>query len=327
MKKKNIIVFVILFLLILFSVVVYINKINNKHNLVSDNKLDDSNEILVITSLFPWYDLAKQIGGDYVEVSLLLPPGVGAHSFEPRPNDIIDISQAGLFIYTGDYLEPWAKDIITSLGSNAPENIALGEGLAYIGLEEADVHEEHEHEDVDNMALDPHIWMNPKIYLQLANRLALKFSQIDPEHAEYYNNRLAIYTNLLENLDNDYQETLSNCEQNKFIYAGHYAFGYLADRYNLQYEAAQGFSPNAESDPQRLIELVDILRASQLDYIFSEELDSPQLAESLSRELGIDILLLSSAHNVSKDKMQAGITYIEIMRNNLAQLKLGLKCQ
>lgn len=330
MKQRNIIIIVMALLvvsLITWGLVGgYSNRGGDEANNLGDN-IGGTDKIVVVTSLFPWYDLARQIGGDYVEVSLLLPPGVEAHAFEPTPSDMINISQAGLFIYTGDYLEPWAKDLIISLGKNAPESIALGDGLAQIIMQEDADHEDADHEEHTNTGLDPHIWTDPAIYAQLAGPLATELVKIDPDHADYYNARLDNYRQSLVALDSDFYQALSTCQQTEFIYAGHYAFGYLAKRYDLKYEAAQGFSPDAESNPQRLKTLTDLLKKYQADYIFAEELDSPQLAEALAQEVGVDILLLNSAHNVSKEDMRAGITYEEIMRTNLGQLKLGLKCQ
>ena len=317
MNKKGVIIFLLLLALVWLGVSVYKNRANQGNEASNlDQSSTNSDKIVIVSSLFPWYDLARQIGGDYVEVSLLLPPGVEAHAFEPTPSDMIKISQSGLFIYTGDYLEPWAKDLITSLGKDAPKSLSLGAGLAVV-----------DNELVNQTALDPHIWTDPIIYAQVAERLTAEMVKIDPSHVDYYNSRLDSYKQSLENLDSDYKKILGACRQTEFIYAGHYAFAYLAKRYNLQYEAAQGFSPDAESNPQRLIELIDLLQDYQADYVFAEELDSPQLAEALAQEAGVKILLLNSAHNVAKDDLQSGISYEEIMRTNLAQLKLGLKCQ
>lgn len=336
MKKKIIITLSLLFIII---ALIFILERNNRDQTNGSDSThatqSEDGKIVIMSSLFPWYDLAQQIGGDKVEVSLLLPPGVGAHAFEPTPSDMLKISQANLFVYTGDYLEPWAKELLNSLGDDAPVSLALGDGLAQINKEinvedehdEGSGHEDADHKEHEHSGLDPHIWTDPIIYAQVADRLATELAKIDPSHVDYYNNRLDAYRLRLKNLDSDYIKILNNCQQTEFIYAGHYAFGYLASRYGLQYEAAQGFSPDAESNPGRLVGLTELIKKYQLNYIFAEELDNPQLAESLAQEAGVKILLLSSAHNLSKSDLQAGLTYEEIMRNNLKQLSLGLKCQ
>lgn len=303
-----------------------IAKTDSENNVAEISSTNNSSQISIITSLFPWYDLSKEIGGNRVTVKLLLPPGVEAHAFEPTPSDMITISKADLFLYTGDYMEPWAQDIIDGLDGSAPESLIIGKDLAVLqGKEHEDEHEdEHEHE---HSGLDPHIWLDPMIMSKAAGRLAQTLAKIDPDNKAYYNQRLENYQNRLEKLDADYRSTLTKCKQKDFIYAGHYAFGYLANRYGLQYQAAQGFSPDAESSPKKLSDLLTTLKNDKADYIFAEELDNPQLAESLAKDAGVEILILNSAHNVSKDDIKAGLTYEQIMKNNLKKLSIGLKCQ
>jgi len=288
---------------------------NQENKEIATAVLSDSPKISIIASLFPWYDLSKQIGGQRVEVKLLLAPGIEAHSFEPTPSDMINIGKSQLFLYTGDYMEPWAQDILDGLDTAAPQSLALGADLASIS------------NNAEDKGLDPHIWLNPMLMSKAAGRLAQALAKIDPTNKAYYNQRLENYNRILEDLDAAYQTTLSKCKQKDFIYAGHYTFAYLADRYNLNYQAAQGFSPDAESSPQKIADLLKTLKTDKAAYIFAEELDNPQLAESLAKDAGVKILILNSAHNVSKDDIKSGLTYEQIMKNNLKQLSLGLKCQ
>lgn len=287
-----------------------------ENNVTEISSTNNSPQISIIASLFPWYDLSREIGGDRVTVKLLLPPGVEAHAFEPTPSDMITLSKAKLFLYTGDYMEPWVQDILDSLDGSAPQSSALGADLATI----AD-------DDEEEGGFDPHIWLDPILMSKAAGRLAQALGKIDPDNKAYYNQRLENYQNRLEKLDADYRSTLAKCKQKDFIYAGHYAFGYLANRYGLQYQAAQGFSPDAESSPKKLSDLLTTLKNDKADYIFAEELDNSQLAESLAKDAGVEILILNSAHNVSKDDIKAGLTYEQIMKNNLKQLSIGLKCR
>jgi zinc transport system substrate-binding protein len=296
----------------------------------SENVVDGSvpsAKIGVISSLFPWYDLSREIGGDRVEAKLLLPPGVEAHAFEPTPSDMIALSKTKLFVYTGDYMEPWAQDILDGLGGSAPASLVIGQDLAVLeGVE-------HEHEEgveeagKEHSGLDPHIWLDPMIMSKAAGRLAKALAQLDPAGSSYYNQRLEAYQHRLDQLDEDYRQTLTTCKQNNFIFAGHYAFGYLASRYNLKYEAAQGFSPDAESSPQQLQALSNLIKTTGVKYIFAEELENQQLAEALAQENGVKILLLNSAHNLSKDDLKDGLSYLDIMRSNLKQLSTGLLCR
>lgn len=320
MSKRSIFMAVLALIILIASWLVIADWQKKQTELFANNQLgfalDGSETIKITASLFPWYDLAKEIGGERAEVTLLLPPGMEPHAFEPTPRDMILVSESDLFLYTGSYLEPWAQDILDNFPQSTLRGLALGEALATI-----------KDEDEGLNGLDPHIWLSPVLMMEIAERLTGALNEVDPLNQAYYTQNLLSYQQSLEKLDQDYSLALESCQQRQFIYAGHYAFGYLAARYNLQYEAAQGFSPDAESSPQTLANLTDLLRSSQADYIFAEELDNPQLAESLASELGIKILPLNSAHNVSKANLKAGLSYEEIMRANLEQLIIGLKCQ
>lgn len=128
-------------------------------------------------------------------------------------------------------------------------------------------------------------------------------------------------------LDQNYRQTLSNCQNQEIVYAGHYAFGYLAKRYDLAYLAAQGLSPDAEPTANALKKLVDQIKANNLRYIFYEELTSPKIAQTLSAETDASLLLLNAAHNITKDQLAVGRSFFDIMKENLDNLKIGLNCQ
>jgi zinc transport system substrate-binding protein len=180
----------------------------------------------------------------------------------------------------------------------------------------------HDHEGVD-----PHIWLdfaNAKI---MAGNIAKAFSEIDPQNAEYYRKNLEGYQSKLTELDNTYKNTLSACKSKRIIYGGHYAFGYLAKRYNLEYYAAQGYSPDAEPTAGDLIKLVEQIKKDKIKYIFYEELTSPKIAETIARETKTNMLLLNAAHNLSKDEIDQGISFFDILHKNLNNFKIGLSCQ
>jgi zinc transport system substrate-binding protein len=112
-----------------------------------------------------------------------------------------------------------------------------------------------------------------------------------------------------------------------FIHAGHFAFGYMARRYGLQYIAAYGFSPDAEPSPKKLIELVKTLKKHGLAHLYYEELITPRVAETIAKETGASLLMLHGAHNLTKDEFEKGVTFISLMEDNLKNLKAGLQCQ
>lgn len=291
----------------------------------------DSGKIAIITTLFPQYDFAKAIGGDRVAVTLLLPPGVEAHAYEPKPSDISKINSADLFVYTGEFMEPWAHDIIEGTDKTVRVvDASVGVEIMkeeHEHKEEADHHEAEEEHSEEHSGVDPHIWLdfdNAKI---MAKNIAEALSQVDPENTEYYQNNLKAYQSALAELDTAYKNTLSTCTSKTIIYGGHYAFGYMAKRYGLEYVSAQGFSPDSEPTAKDMIALVEQVKKEKIGYIFYEELTSPKIAETLANETNTTLLLLNGAHNITKKEYESGVTFISLMKENLTALSQGLSCK
>ena len=273
-------------------------------------------KLQVVTTLFPLYDFAKRIGGEKAQVSLLLPPGVEPHSFEPRPEDIVRVNRADLFIYTNKFMEPWAASIVAGVDKG---RVGIVEGGSGIPLQPAPGVGEH------GGAMDPHVWLDlENARLIVANILA-SFVARDPSHRAYYERNAAGLAQELAALDLKYRETLANCPKKVFLHGGHYAFGYLARRYGLRYLSASAVNADAEPTPARLAELVNLMRRERLNYVYTEELLSPRVAETIARETGAKILMLSAGHNLSRDQFQRGVSFISLMEQNLQNLKAGLQ--
>lgn len=298
-------------------------------NIVQKSKTD-SKKITVITTLFPMYDFAKNIGQDKIEVKLLLPPGVEAHAYEPKPSDIIKINKADIFIYTGEFMEPWAHDIIEGINKNV-KIVNSSNGIELIkqegeeNQEEIDQHEKEEHHH--HSGVDPHIWLDFENTKTMVKNIADALEKVDPQNAIFYQNNLKTYQIKLLDLDENYKNTIATCKTKTIIYGGHYAFGYMAKKYELNYLAAQGFSPDSEPTVKDMISLIEQIKKDNIGYIFYEELTSPKIAETLSRETNTKMLLLNGAHNLTKEDYEAGASYISLMEGNLKNLAEGLNCQ
>jgi zinc transport system substrate-binding protein len=282
-------------------------------------------KLQVVTSLFPLYDFVRSIGGDQVEVSLLLPPGVEAHSFDPKPADILRVNRAGLFIYTNKAMEAWAMTIAASVD---PARVTIVDASIGARLLPARGHEDEGKGHGDERgAIDPHLWLdfaNAKIMVgNIARAMAAK----DPAHSALYLANAATYGDRLDRLDNDYRSALALCKKRTLLQGGHFALGYLADRYHLDYHAAVAGNPEAEPTAAAMAALVKEMRRQDLHYLFSEELVSPKLAQTIAAEGGGTVLLLSAGHNVSRADFDSKVTFIEIMERNLKNLQIGLECQ
>ena len=126
-------------------------------------------------------------------------------------------------------------------------------------------------------------------------------------------------------MDKKFVETFSKVKHKTIIHGGHFAFGYFAKRYGLEYISPyDGFSPNAEPTPKKISELMNNMKSLGLNVIYYEELIDPKVAKIISEETGGKMLLLHGAHNISKEELESGISYIEIMESNLDRLKEGL---
>lgn len=283
-------------------------------------------KLQVVTSLFPLYDFVRQIGGDSVEVSLLLPPGVEAHSFDPKPEDILRVNRAGLFIYTNKAMEAWAATIAASVD---PRKVTIVDASAGAKLLPSNGHADedegaHGHE---SGAIDPHLWLDFANTQVMVGNIAEAMATKDPVHRDLYAANAAAYRARLATLDATYRTGLADCKKRTLLQGGHFALGYLTARYGLDYHAAAAVNPEAEPTAATMAALVQEMRRNDLRYLFSEELVSPKLAETIAREVGGTVLLLSAAHNVSKDDLAGGVTFVDLMERNLKNLQTGLECR
>lgn len=277
----------------------------------------------VIASLFPQYDFARQIAKDKVEVQLLLPPGVEPHSYEPTPRDIVEITRSAIFVYTGDHMEPWAEKIIRQSKGKSLLILDASNGIELMSPKE----HEHNHDcsSCSHDSKDPHIWLDPVLAQKMVENILQGFVHVFPQHKDSFEENARAYKSQLENLHQKNLKTFLKAKRKKILYGGHFAFGYFAQRYGLEHISPyQGFSPNAEPTPGRILDLLKAMKDSQTDTIYYEELLDPKIARVLAEQTGCQILPLHAAHNVSREDRQAGITYIQIMEENLKRLKEGL---
>lgn len=308
-----------------------------------ESQVDQNNsKKQVIATLFPQYDFVKQIAKDNVEVTLLLPPGVESHSYEPTPRDIAKISTSDLFVYTGKYMEPWAQSIIDSMKENENKFVDTSKGIELLDLDDHDEdhHYEENHRDEENHndeedvhlddehsheGKDPHIWLDPVFAQKMVDNILESLVKIDYENETFYRENAETYKKSLIELDIKNKDAFEKVTSKKIVYGGHFAFGYFAKRYGLTHVSPyEGFSPNAEPNPKKIVELIKTLNESGNDTIFYEENIDPKVARVISEETGAKMLLLHGVHNISKDDISSDKSYLKIMNDNLTNLKEGL---
>lgn len=285
------------------------------------------NKIQIIATIFPIYDMSRNIGGDKVQVTMLLPPATDAHNYELKPGEIVKISKADLFLYLNMELENWAHKVIAATTSGTKLlPVETGSGITMLPLS---VNHEHEGEAGHHHAskFDPHIWLDFSNACKMVDNIAAALVKIDQRNSGYYLKNAAGYKNKLTSLDNKYRTELTNCQSRTILHAGHRAFAYLANRYGLSYYSVYNVSADSEPEPQKIMALIKQIKDTKTRYIYSEDLINPRLAQTIAKETGAGLLKLSNGHTVSRADMSQGITFLALMEENLVNLKKGLQCQ
>jgi len=285
----------------------------------------EEQKLKVIATIFPIYDFARNIGGDKIKVTMLLPPGTDAHHYELKPKDIINVGKADIFLFTNFEMEQWAYKIINAAEKNT-NMLAIETGkdtfLLPIGKEEG---EKDEHKDHDSK-FDPHIWMDMDNAQKMVDNIAAAFIKKDSRNSDYYLKNAHNYKLKLIALDQRYRAELTKCKMKTILHAGHWAFAYLAKRYNLKYIAAYNVLADAEPSPQKIVTLVQQVKTEKVPYIYYEDMINPRLAQMIAKETGAALLKLNNGHDESRASIERGESFISLMENNLTNLKKGMLC-
>ena len=291
---------------------------------------ETAGKLRVTTTLFPLYDFVRTVGGDRVEARLLLPPGVEPHNFEPRPEDVVQLNKTDMFVYTNKYMEPWLDELLKGIPNKGLEVVDASTGVIFMPSAGEDGHEEHgsgAHGHHHGEGMDPHIWLSIPNAERMVENITAALARKDPAGSAFYRKNAEAYRARLAELDGTFKAGLAECGRRIFLHGGHYAFGYLAQQYGLTYVSAYAVSADAEPTPRKLMELVNMMRKNDLTAIFYEELLSPRVAETIARETGSTLLKLHGIHNISREDLAAGATYISLMEQNLKNLRTGLQCR
>ena len=276
---------------------------------------DESGKTSVIASFYPLAEAAQQVGGDLVSVENLTPPGVEPHDLELAPDDIEAIATADVIVYLGGGFQPAVEDAI----SQAEDAVTVD------ALEAVDTNEAPPSEAEEGLTVDPHVWLDPGRYEEVARTVADALSEADPTNESSYDADADAYVAKVAELDEEFRADLANCERTTIV-TSHEAFAYMAEAYGLTEVGIAGLSPEAEPSARRLAELKDLVEQEGITTIFAEELVSPRVAETLADEAGISVEVLDPLESLTDEQMAAGEDYLSVMRENLAILRGALGC-
>ncbi|MFD4760257.1 metal ABC transporter substrate-binding protein [Streptomyces sp. NPDC058439] len=273
----------------------------------------------VVASFYPMQFLAEQIGGKHVSVTTLTKPGQEPHDLELSPRQIGGLSDAGYILYVKG-IQPAVDDAIKQSGSKNVIDASTLTTLEDHGTETGADEHGHEHHG-DEAGADPHIWLDPVKYAEVAKGVGKSLEKTDPDHAADYRKNTETLVTKLDGLNTAYENGLKNTATKTFI-TTHSAFGYLAERYGLTQEGIAGVDPEAEPSPARIKEIHTIAEKNKVSTVFFETLASDRTAKTLAKDTGLKTDVLDPLEGIT-DKSK-GADYIEVMQSNLAALQKAL---
>ncbi|MFF8847402.1 metal ABC transporter substrate-binding protein [Streptomyces sp. NPDC015127] len=293
----------------------------------SDGKLK------VVASFYPMQYLAEQIGGANVSVTTLTKPGVEPHDLELKPRQTAELNDSGLILYLKG-IQPAVDDAIAESGvkhkidaatltklENHGTEVGHDHGHEESGHEEAGHADEHGHEGESEAGADPHIWLDPVKYAEVAKGVGKALGKADPDHAADYEKNTDALVAKLNDLNTDFEQGLKNSATKTFI-TTHSAFGYLAERYGLDQEGIAGLDPESEPSPARIKELQTIAKEEKVTTVFFETLASDKTAKTLAEDTGLRTDVLDPLEGITD--ASRGDDYLQVMRSNLTALQKAL---
>lgn len=292
----------------------------------------DTEKINIVCTLFPYYDWVRSIVGENenINITLLLDSGTDLHSYQPTATDIITISSADLFIYTGGASDSWVKDVLKTSKNESTVVLELITNLTEEELYcvEAIGEEEHHHEEGEehHHTHDEHIWLSLRNAMKLSEIIKNILQDIDEANKDTYQSNFIKFRSALEELDNSYKNTFADCSKNTLVFADRFPFIYLTKDYSLNYHAAfSGCSAESEASFETVTRLAQEIDKLELSYIVITETADGSVANTVknaTKDKNQEILTLNALQSVTVDKLS--LSYLTVMEENLAVLKKAL---
>lgn len=275
--------------------------------MVSCGPTQTSQKTRVVVSVFPLADMVRNVGGNLVEVTTLLLPGVDLHTYEPTPNKIKDLARAKLFVEVGAGLEYWAEDMVKSSGNKDIVFVDTSKGVSLLQEEEG--------------RANPHFWLDVTIAMKQVQDIRDALVQVDPNNKAVYERNTENYLAELEQLDRWIADSVREFSRKDFV-SVHPTWDYFARRYGLNQVAVIEEYHSAEPSPAYIKSVVDAVKTVGVKALFAEVQFNPQAAQAIADETGAQVLLLDS---MGGETIPGRDSYINMMKNNVNQMALALK--
>lgn len=302
----------------------------------------DDGRLQIVATIFPAYDFARAVAGDRADVTLLLPPGMESHSYEPTPADILAVQNCDLFIYLGGESDAWVDTILTAAQPKGEtlrmvDCVDLLEEVHVEGMQAEPGHDhDHEHEEHDHDAdeseaghglgevtgMDEHVWTSPANAADITCAIGEKLAELDVSGAETYRENARAYEAELEELDSRFEAFFDAQPSRTIVFGDRFPLLYFAERYGLDYYAAfPGCGTQTEPSAATIAFLTEKVQAEQISTIWYIEFSNHLVADCIAEATGTRTAMFHTCHNVTKAEMEAGATYLTLMENNLETLR------
>lgn len=346
---------------------------------------EDNYRLKIVTSLFPYYDMARAVIGDVkgIDLKMTVTPGQDSHSFEPTPSDVIQMENAEVLIYNSGSLETWIDTLLDSLNNKNQIQMKMMDYVDVLNEEivegmdtrfeehdhdehsrkednhnkenhKEDSHSEEKHkedshseenhkednhsEDSSNDSefhnedseeeheeTDEHIWTSPVNEIIMTEKICETLSKALPEEKENFQKNAESYISQLKELDNEFRTIVENAKINEIIFADKFPLQYFAKEYGLKYYAAfPGCGSDMEPSAKTIGFLVDKIKEDNIKAVFYLELSSHIVADAMETDTGAKPLQFNSCHNITQKQFDSGVTYVDLMKENVNNLKIAL---
>ncbi len=296
---------------ILVSITVYSTTQSTKS--VPTSSHTPSRSLSVVTTLLPLYEAARMIGGEYVRVSSLIPPGSEIHTYEPTARDVQKVTGADILFYGSRTLEPWIESLSSQVKSGAIA-VSITDVMPSAG------------DGGSREPRDPHFWLDPHSALIVADTIESHFITRDPSHADYYRHNTRGYKKHVHDVIDAYDTTLSRCKTDTLLHAGHATFGNLAQRYSLRYVPLLGSSEDHEPTAADIAHFIQLVESADIRSVFVDKGESNAYVNTIARDTGATIYTLDAVHTTRRDDLTRESPYLNITKDNLNILVQGLRC-
>jgi len=316
--------------------------------LVLNREKFEQKKYSVVSTSFPGYDFARAVTKNTnISTKMLVKPGAETHTYEPTPQDIIDIKNADMFVYVGGDSDTWVEKILKDVDTKKTHVMKLIDLVSTVneeiveGMEDEDEHdhehdhdhshghdhdhESHEHkhdhdEEEEGPEIDEHVWTSPKKAMEIVKKIAKVASEIDAAEETKINDNAEKYVAEIAQVDKDLHQAIDG-KISEIVVADRFPFRYFADEFGLKYAAAfSGCSEQTEASAKTISFLINKVKQDKIKKIYKIELSNGKIAETVSKDTGAEVLELHSAHNVTADDFSKGVTYVDLMKRNLLAL-------